>query len=159
MYTKDNKPSQAWSDLKQRCLNKRNKNYKQYGARGITVYSQWISSRTSFIDYLKTLPNYNDYISNPNLSIDRINNDLGYIPGNIQFSNNHEQNRNRTYSSIKPTGISLCKERLHLPRPYKTRISINNKLKHIGYYKTQKLATEARNTFIKENNLRGYKIQ
>lgn len=159
MYTKDIKPSQAWSDLKQRCLNKRNKNYKQYGARGIRIHPKWISSRASFIAYLKTLPNYNDYISSPTLSIDRINNNLGYVPENIKFSNNYEQNRNRTYHPTKITGVSLCKERLHLPNPYKARISINNKNKHIGYYKTQELAVTARNTFIKENNLRGYKIQ
>lgn len=64
-----------------RCTNPSNSRYKDYGARGITVYQPWIVDRELFIRYLLTLPGHADR----ELWLDREDNDKGYEPGNLRF--------------------------------------------------------------------------
>ena len=68
-----------------------NSHSKHYKDRGITVLQEWVDDRTKFLAYLLTLPGYN----NPVLEIDRIDNDKGYIPGNLRFTTRSVQMRNR----------------------------------------------------------------
>lgn len=74
-----------------RCSNPRNKQYKHYGLRGITVYSQWQSDRAAFLRYVQTLPGWD----NPSLEMDRIDTNRGYEPGNIRFVSRRENIRNK----------------------------------------------------------------
>jgi hypothetical protein len=76
--------------MKSRCDNPNNIEYKNYGGRGITYYSTW-----------KQFDNFYSYIMHsigerPTLqhSLDRINNDKGYEPGNIKWSTDQEQSNN-----------------------------------------------------------------
>ena len=81
----------TWQHIKQRCLNPAHCRYKDYGGRGITVYKDWIQSYAAFETYiLSTLgPKPN------NKSLDRINNDKGYFPGNLRWASPIEQRHNR----------------------------------------------------------------
>jgi hypothetical protein len=79
----------AWQDMKARCLNSNHKCFHRYGGRGITVYSEWIDSFEKFISYIGLRPS-NKY------SLDRINNDGNYEPGNVRWATKKEQSNNRS---------------------------------------------------------------
>lgn len=69
----------VWAHMKTRCNDIKNRDYKNYGGRGIKVCKAWLNSFTIF----RTWALANGY--SDNLGIDRINNDKGYSPGNCQF--------------------------------------------------------------------------
>lgn len=78
-----------WSCMKTRCLNPNARRYKQYGARGIVVCSEWVNSFEIFREW--SLSNgYSD-----NLDLDREDNDGNYEPGNCRWITTAEQTRNK----------------------------------------------------------------
>lgn len=76
----------AWNNAKSRCFNPANKSYKDYGGRGITMCEEWRNSFPAFISHLGPCP--------PNYMLDRINNEMGYQPGNCRWATRTTQNRN-----------------------------------------------------------------
>ena len=83
-----------WCNMKARCENPDNDAYSRYGGRGIYVCEQW---RCDFVKFSKWAL-ANGYSSS--LTIDRIDNDDGYRPGNCRWATYAEQNRN--YSRNRP---------------------------------------------------------
>lgn len=81
-----------WKRLKARCLNPKSADYKDYGARGITIYEPWINDFTEFDNYV--LANLGERPSKE-YSLDRIDNNLGYQPGNIRWATHVEQANNK----------------------------------------------------------------
>lgn len=86
-YTK-HRLAATWRTMKERCSNPNHCGYHRYGGRGIHVCERWLS--------LKNFVEDNDDLALPGLSIDRINNDLGYSPENCKWSSAEEQMNNRT---------------------------------------------------------------
>lgn len=81
-----------WIELRERCNNPNNKSYFHYGSRGIKVCPEWNNPDDGYINFKKwSLENG----LKPGLTIDRINNDLGYYPENCQWTNNKVQCNNR----------------------------------------------------------------
>lgn len=80
-----------WNSMKQRCFNPNNKAFKNYGGRGITVCEEWKNDFQTFYDYVSSLPHFGE----PGYSLDRINNDGNYEPGNVKWATKNEQNNNR----------------------------------------------------------------
>ena len=78
----------AWAKLKERCFNKNVKQWNDYGGRGISVCTEWRESFESFYRHVGRRP------SNKH-SIDRINNNGDYEPGNVRWATKVEQRRNR----------------------------------------------------------------
>lgn len=79
---------QAWCAMVARCECKTHQNYKNYGGRGISVCREWRESYETFFASLGTRPT-------PGRSLDRINNDGNYEPGNVRWATKVQQNRNR----------------------------------------------------------------
>lgn len=97
----------VWEHIIQRCNNKNNKSYKNYGARGIK--NKWLS----FEDFKKDM--YESYLEHiksfgeKNTSIDRINNNRGYYKENCRWATYSEQNRNfRKNHLITYEGKTQC---------------------------------------------------
>jgi len=78
----------AWIMMRQRCTNKSNKSYHNYGGRGIKVCKRWLNSFENFYKDVGSPPS-------PNHQIDRIDNDGDYTPKNCKWSTQVEQNNNR----------------------------------------------------------------
>jgi hypothetical protein len=81
----------TWQGIKERCYNPKSPSYSTYGERNIKMFDEWISNYKSFSDYVKTLPNYNE----KGYSIDRIDVNKGYEPGNIRWADSTTQANNR----------------------------------------------------------------
>lgn len=81
-----------WKGMKDRCNNPKVKDYALYGARGIRVCEEWSNDYSKFMKWAKE-NGYKD-----NLSIDRINNDGNYEPGNCCWADNVQQGNNRRTS-------------------------------------------------------------
>lgn len=81
------KEYRAWNDMNQRCTNPKNARFKDYGGRGISVCAEWRASFTEFLSHVGLAP--------IGWSLDRIDNDRGYEPGNVRWVPNGEQQHNR----------------------------------------------------------------
>lgn len=91
--------------MQQRCYNPKHKSYHNYGGRGIFVCVRWM---ISFPDFLKDV----GLKPTPQHSIDRINNDGNYEPGNVKWSTAKEQRANqRIKLKIKETKPKIIKEK------------------------------------------------
>ena len=82
-----------WDSMIQRCTNKNNVGYHNYGGRGITVCAQWLNSFRIFYKDMgpKTFPK---------AEIDRIDNDLGYAPENCRWATHIQNNQNRSNNKL-----------------------------------------------------------
>lgn len=78
-----------WHAMIARCHNPDNKGYRRYGGRGITVCPQWRESYDVFLADVGPRPS-------PEHSIDRIEVNGNYEPGNVRWATMEEQSRNRT---------------------------------------------------------------
>ncbi len=78
----------VWNMMRQRCCNPRNRDYKFYGARGISVCAEWLDF-SNFRDWATTAG------YGPGLTIDRIDGDKNYCPSNCQWITIEEQQKNR----------------------------------------------------------------
>ena len=77
--------------MKQRCNNPNHKGYKDYGGRGIKVFEDWEEDFQAFYDYVSKLEHFNE----DGYTLDRIDNDKGYEPGNIRWATHSEQRMNQ----------------------------------------------------------------
>lgn len=76
-----------WEGMIGRCTNPNNKDYVRYGGRGIKVHPEWLRSYDAFSDAMPPRP--------PGSTLDRIDNDGDYEPGNVRWSTPKEQSNNR----------------------------------------------------------------
>lgn len=80
-----------WNSMLNRCRNKKSNNWKNYGAKGITVCDRWHTFELFWEDMQK---GYTDA-----MTIDRIDNSKGYSPDNCRWVDAKEQGRNK--ASVK----------------------------------------------------------
>ncbi len=83
-YTSEHK---TWAGMKARCLNPNNKFWPNYGGRGITVCDRWLNSFEAFYEDMGPKPS-------PKHSIDRIDVNGNYEPGNVRWATDSEQMQN-----------------------------------------------------------------
>jgi hypothetical protein len=77
----------AWQNMRARCLNENHKRFRDWGGRGISICERW-NDPVKFIADMGARPS-------PEHSVDRINNDGNYEPGNCRWATAMEQARNR----------------------------------------------------------------
>ena len=83
-----------WQGMKDRCLNKRNKEWYRYGGRGIKVCKRWLK----FENFLEDM----GQAYKKELTLDRINNNKGYSKSNCRWATMQQQNENtRRVKKIK----------------------------------------------------------
>lgn len=85
----------TWVHINQRCHNPNNKDYPNYGGRGIQVYPLWRESYEAFLMHVGKKPE-------PGHSIERLDVNKGYEPGNVCWATREEQARNKR-SSVRVT--------------------------------------------------------
>jgi hypothetical protein len=96
---------QAWGAMISRCHSPTNAHYKDYGARGIAVCAEWRGSFGDFEFYVAQLPHFEE----EGYTLDRINNDGNYEPGNVRWATDLQQHRNtRGNRMITHDGRTLC---------------------------------------------------
>lgn len=86
-----------WNSIKNRCLNKNNKGYSDYGGRGIKCHESWIHDSLAFVNYIiDTL----GHRPSKEFSLERIDNNGNYEPNNLKWASIIEQ-RNNQRNKIK----------------------------------------------------------
>lgn len=81
----------SWANMMTRCTNENFPYYDNYGGRGITVCERWHSFE-NFLEDMGDRPG--------NRSLDRIDNNAGYFPGNCRWATASEQAYNRRVKKI-----------------------------------------------------------
>lgn len=94
------------SSIISRCTNPSNKAYPDYGGRGITVHPAWLEKRVEFLRYLVGLDGWDT----PDLELDRIDNDRGYVPGNLRFCTKSANNANKR--SVRAREVEALRSRV-----------------------------------------------
>jgi hypothetical protein len=81
----------SWRAMRMRCSNPNIKHYASYGGRGVRVHAEWDTSDgfDAFYAYMGPAPD------GRRVSIDRIDNDGNYEPGNVRWATPKEQGNNR----------------------------------------------------------------
>lgn len=125
----------AWAHMLQRCTNKKDKSYKHYGGRGISVCDRWLKFENFYVD-MGDRPD-------KKLTLERIDNDKGYYPENCKWATRCEQQRNHRIDKKNVTGItgvSWDSQR----KKYVAGIAVNGKTVFLGRFDLLEDAKKAR---------------
>ena len=78
----------VWRSMKTRCYNPNHHKYPLYGGRGIIVCDEWLNDFAAFYAYVGPRPSMKH-------TLDRIDGDRNYEPGNVRWATPLEQRHNR----------------------------------------------------------------
>lgn len=112
---KRSKEYQTWVSMRARCFTPMSIYYKNYGGRGITVCKQWMDFK-NFLQDMGRAPS-------PDHSIERINNNGNYEPGNCRWATSEDQNNNKRsnkYFTFQNKQLTLARWSRELNIPYGT---------------------------------------
>lgn len=82
----------SWANAKNRCYNEACPCYADYGGRGIRMADEWVNDFSAFLQYVGPAPK--------GTTLDRVDVDGHYAPGNVRWATKKEQARNRRSNRI-----------------------------------------------------------
>lgn len=85
------KAYKAWAHMKGRCYCKTDKNYPDYGGRGISVCDRWRNNFALFYTDVSALENF----GKKGYSLNRIDNEGNYEPENVEWASHTAQQNNK----------------------------------------------------------------
>lgn len=136
----------TWKHMVDRCNNPKNKAYKDYGGRGITVCEEWLDITNFIVWAERTHPNISG------VSLDRIDNDGAYSPKNCRWADRTTQNINQRIKKNNTSGfVGIYWNNKN--NNWRTCIHLNNVRFNIGTFLTIEEAVLARDNYIVENKL------
>jgi hypothetical protein len=102
----------TWEHIIQRTENPNNDSFHNYGGRGIHLYPPWRNDFAAFEKYIA------DELGprKRGRTLDRIDNDAGYVPGNLRWATKTEQQQNRRKATHCPNGHLYNDANLHVWR-------------------------------------------
>lgn len=92
-----------WAGIKQRCKNPKNRSYKNYGARGVAICERWDNDFWAFVEDVGLPPSTKH-------SLDRIDFNGNYEPGNVRWATAHQQCQNRRTSLLNEEQVGVGRE-------------------------------------------------
>lgn len=131
----------VWNSMCARCGTKTNKNYKNYGARGISVCKEWRDDFQNFYEWAIN-NGYKSDAPKGGCTIDRIDNDKGYSPDNCRFVDMSVQcfNQRQRRSKSGFRGISYNEKTMK----YRVCITKDHRTIEVGTYSKVEDAIKAR---------------
>jgi len=91
------KEYRTWNNVRQRCLNPCSPRWLNYGGRGISICARWVNSYEAFLQDMGRGPE--------GTSIDRIDNNGNYEPGNCHWASATEQRKNQRPRRVPNTSV------------------------------------------------------
>ena len=125
-----------WKGIKKRCFDPTCDAYHNYGGRGIIMSDEFLKSFTAFIEHVGFRPN-------ENYSIDRIDNNKGYIRDNLRWATGSTQTQNTRLGKNNKSGckgVVLCKAE----NTWVASIGVNGERIHLGRRKIKEEAIKLR---------------
>jgi len=102
----------CWNNIKERCYSMLCEMYNYYGARGIIMFEAWINDFQAFYDYIQTLPETREQFearTGKKATIERINVNGNYEPGNLCWITQQEQCQNRRSNVLNKEMVIVIK--------------------------------------------------
>lgn len=126
----------SWRAMLRRCYNPKDPSFACYGGRGIAVCDEWRKSFAAFFAAVGERPSHCN-------SIDRIDTNGNYEPGNVRWATQKEQARNtRVNHIVTLDGTKMCLAEA-AERIGWTRGKLQNRLRRAGTDNVRAAMTEA----------------
>lgn len=130
----------SWCRMKSRCSTDPNyRDYKNYGAKGITVCDRWVNNFNNFLKDMGDMPE--------GMSLDRIDNKKGYSPDNCRWATHFDQNQHLSMRFDNKSGYKCVSKS---GNKFEVGIQRFNKRHRLGKFDSLDKAVLARNKKLVE---------
>lgn len=128
------KTYKSWISMKSRCLCKTDKDFENYGARGIEICDRWKNSFENFLNDMGERPETSH-------SLDRIDNTKGYSPDNCRWATKKQQATNRRPPKKRKGSTNMYRG----VSKFRNKWVVNCASKWVGTFKSELEAAKAYN--------------